>query len=1280
MCCRQRKICAALFLLVPISLCQQASAQKQPPELIVQSGHTAKGLTGQFALGGKLIVTVGQDHAVKFWDPATGNLLKSFSGFNASMSSLAAHLLRISPDQKRAVVSDVYKGIKVLNLETGLELTVSESSPEIKGETILDLRFNPTGGYVYALVSFVENEHTKYAVRNWDTNNGSSVRHLLENPVPSPDALSPDGSLIVGRGICDDRSKQTLVNIWDSASGRKILIKSYSGCGDVEFTPDGKLLVHKLDDRLNLLDARTGVLLSAISVPAKVGVSEFSNGGKYIAGEVEIGNGQSSSTQMIVWDLASGNVQSRFTLGTGYVNDIDCGWSPDNKLIACKMQTDSLSDKGLVQVWNVQTGNKEQEFRPAMRTLGQFLYGPVLWSPDGKYFVTFGEDGASHLWDPDTGKEFRTFAGQTRSTDYVAFSPDGRYFVSEKESRRNPDNLQSNFSIWDLKAGSLFTTITGQFKSFSRDSKFVMTETRGQDRAFVPKSVYAPVGDAYAKEDETNIWSASTGNLVGTFAGRFLNLSANNERLITRSQLKGVVVWDTKSKLPLHTLATYRDETSFAIASDDGAYILSGSNRGQDIELIEVSSGRTIKKLPGFPTQAEDPAEFDVFEYTAAFSHDNRFAACRRGGVAGGETLLLWDLQAGTILKRLKANFGLVPRLTFSPDNRTLVSMGSDIKRYDVITGEEKKGNFTYDGPAYDEVNIPDSTTDSFFSSDNRFLASLFIGDDIDLGVFDLQTNGSLPFLKDGDYRAAAFSADNTTLAVVKKDNSLQFWDVQSGRLLVSALDMDQDGWLTISPDGRFDGSSGAWQKILWRFTPKTFDVVPVELFFGDFYYPGLLSDALSHRNVSFPQSLAQKDRRQPQLQLSVSNAASSNTFSSRTVDVRITVSQAPAGAQDVRLFRNGSLVRVWHGDVLDGKPKVELDATIPLVAGKNTLTAYTFNHDNIKSTTSSLTVEGAENLRRVGTLYVLAIGINKYRNPDYNLNFAVADADEISQQVKAHQDKLGNYAHTELLMLSDQDANKKNIELALQLLAGQSSILPSDSSPALNEQFKKIKPVEPEDAVVIYYAGHGVAIGERFYLLPYDFAAGTQQEIQTSGISDLDLNEMLEPIGAGKMLMVIDACQSGQALGAEREGRGPMNSKGLAQLAYDKGMYILTAAQSFQAAKEIGRTTTGKEIKHGLLSFTLLEGFTNAPADNKGQINERNWMNYAVEQVPLLQLEEMKKRHLENERSGQGRRSAELLIVVNDKESDPEKRDVQRPRVFYRRELESNPLIVSRQ
>ena len=56
------------------------------------------------------------------------------------------------------------------------------------------------------------------------------------------------------------------------------------------------------------------------------------------------------------------------------------------------------------------------------------------------------------------------------------------------------------------------------------------------------------------------------------------------------------------------------------------------------------------------------------------------------------------------------------------------------------------------------------------------------------------------------------------------------------------------------------------------------------------------------------------------------------------------------------------------------------------------------------------------------------------------------------------------------------------------------------------------------------------------------------------------------------------------QTLDAEEKRRGPMNSKGLAQLAYEKGMYILTAAQSYQAALEASR------IGHGYLTYALVE------------------------------------------------------------------------------------------
>jgi uncharacterized caspase-like protein len=148
---------------------------------------------------------------------------------------------------------------------------------------------------------------------------------------------------------------------------------------------------------------------------------------------------------------------------------------------------------------------------------------------------------------------------------------------------------------------------------------------------------------------------------------------------------------------------------------------------------------------------------------------------------------------------------------------------------------------------------------------------------------------------------------------------------------------------------------------------------------------------------------------------------------------------------------------------------------------------------------------------------------------------------------------------------------------------------------------------------------------------------------------------------------MVIDACNSGQALEAEERRRGPMNSKGLAQLAYEKGMYILTAAQSHQAALEVS------QLGHGLLTYALVEeGLRQAAADKEpkdGSILVREWLDYVTARVPLMQVEKMKAAQ------AAGRN---LSFAAEDRGLPLPRRSGQVPRVFYRRESESIPLVVA--
>ena len=244
----------------------------------------------------------------------------------------------------------------------------------------------------------------------------------------------------------------------------------------------------------------------------------------------------------------------------------------------------------------------------------------------------------------------------------------------------------------------------------------------------------------------------------------------------------------------------------------------------------------------------------------------------------------------------------------------------------------------------------------------------------------------------------------------------------------------------------------------------------------------------------------------------------------------------------------------------------------------------------------------------------------------------------------------------------------------ALTMLSDESIDASAGSAPA---SMRNLKPAQPEDAVIFYYAGHGTAEQSRFYLIPHDLGYnGAQGDLDESSvqtilqhsISDLELEQALERVDAGQLLLVIDACNSGQALEAEEKRRGPMNSKGLAELAYEKGMDILTAAQSYQAALE------AVQLGHGYLTYALVEeGLKTAAADiapKDGQVEIREWLDYATSRVPQLQQTKV----IESRAAGR-----EVFFVAERARGDRADSDeLQRPRAFYRREVQSQPFIVA--
>ena len=91
--------------------------------------------------------------------------------------------------------------------------------------------------------------------------------------------------------------------------------------------------------------------------------------------------------------------------------------------------------------------------------------------------------------------------------------------------------------------------------------------------------------------------------------------------------------------------------------------------------------------------------------------------------------------------------------------------------------------------------------------------------------------------------------------------------------------------------------------------------------------------------------------------------------------------------------------------------------------------------------------------------------------NPKSYVQVNPAVARDFGDEVRLRQTQLGEFDRVEVVQLLDKDATKANILTAIERLAGDPGPPSLKAGP-----LDTLKRVEPEDTVIIYYAGHGTA------------------------------------------------------------------------------------------------------------------------------------------------------------------------------------------------------------
>jgi WD40 repeat protein len=411
---------------------------------------------------GRSVLAATDDRKARVWDVDTGKVRTLIHASDVNEVNMAVNCGALSPDGRQALTGADDKTARIWELDSGKELQRMVGL----GDEVGALAFVADGRGIVSV--------SKAGMAwQWDTESGKALLRTMA-PVKQvgppttgggryawPVVLSPDGRRVLLAGI------QGVNGVWDVQTGKQIDIldqKPDVSISDADFSPDGsKMLTASRGPEFSLWDVQTGKEVRHFTVNPGWRPRFLYPEGDYRDGVIHLAlspdghraltSDSEGSTRL--WNVDTGNQVRVIKVKT--LQNLSVGFSPDSR----KMITENVDGSATLRdvkwggdlqhfgkaarssfsadgrrvlmggsVWDVETGKELRHFAQA---LGAESYGTL--SPDGRRVLLGGGDGATWLWDVDTGRELARLYG-FKDGSWAVVDPEGHFDTDKLEGNR----------------------------------------------------------------------------------------------------------------------------------------------------------------------------------------------------------------------------------------------------------------------------------------------------------------------------------------------------------------------------------------------------------------------------------------------------------------------------------------------------------------------------------------------------------------------------------------------------------------------------------------------------------------------------------------------------------------------------------------------------------------------------------------------------------------------------------------------------------------------------